>query len=248
MKKIYIFIASLTIIFGTTVKAQQQSDPVKVNITTDIDNIGDGHIQVSRTYSAGQWESYQKVYGSNAADMLKREMERLYPAYYLQNWDYKEDAMNRSFTLSFQALGFAKIDDNGNWLIDIAQKNPDIQKLTDRNYAMTTSGTNSYGVLIQELDKINLPAGAGSITQDKNAFGKAIFTYEMSPGRSGARMLFLIGGILLIVASIVFYVKPGALSSVKKPRVKPFTVVSSQQVPAAATPEPPASPNIEKQA
>ncbi len=144
MKKIYILLTSLTLVFCTTVKAQQ-SDPVKVNMTVDIDNIGDGHIQVSRTYSAAQWESYQKVYGSNAADMLKREMERFYPAYYLQNWDYKEDAMNRSFTLSYDALGFAKIDDNGNWLIDVAGKNPDIQKLTDKNYAMTNSWTDSYG-------------------------------------------------------------------------------------------------------
>jgi hypothetical protein len=247
MKKIYILLTSLTLVFGATVKAQQ-SDPVKVNVTTDIDNIGDGHIQVSRTYSAAQWESYQKVYGSNAADMLKREMERFYPAYYLQNWDYKEDAMNRSFTLSFEALGFAKIDDNGNWLIDIAGKNPDIQKLTDRNYAMTTSSTNSYGVLVQELDKINLPDGAGNITQDKNAFGQTIFTYEMSPGHKGARMIFLIAGILLIAAGAVFYFKPNILSSVSKPKVKPFTVLSAQPAPPAATPEPPANPNIEKQA
>jgi hypothetical protein len=247
MKKIHILVALLTLTFSTTVRAQQ-SDPVKVSMTVDIDNIGDGHVQLSRTYNAGQWESFQKVYGSNAADMLKREIQRFYPAYYLQNWDYKEDAMNRSFTLSYDALGFAKIDDNGNWLIDIAGKNPDIQKLTDKNYAMTTSWTDSYGGLWQELDKLNLPAGAGNITQDKNAFGQAIFTYEMSPGRAGARMLFLIGGILLIVAGAVAYFKPNLLSSVSKPKVKPFTVVSSQQVPPAATSEPPANPNIEKQA
>ncbi len=248
MKKIYILVVSLVLFFGTTVKAQQQSDPVKVTVTTDIDNIGDGHIQVSRAYSAAQWESFQKVYGSNAADMLKREMERFYPAYYLQNWDYKEDAMNRSFTLSFQALGFATIDDNGNWMIDVGQKNPDIQKLSDRNYAMTTSSTNSYGVLIQELDKLNLPAGASNVTQDKNAFGKAIFTYEMSPGHSGTRMIFLVAGILLVAAGAVAYFKPDLLTSVRKPKVKPFTVVSAQQAPPAAASEPPSNPNIEKQA
>ncbi len=90
--------------------------------------------------------------------------------------------------------------------------------------------------------------GAGNVTQDKNAFGQAIFTYEMSPGHAGARMLFLIGGILLIAAGAVFYFKPNILSSVSKPKVKPFTVVSAQPASPAATPEPPANPNIEKQA
>lgn len=246
MKKIYLFIASLIVISYARVNAQQV-DPLKENMTMDIDNIGDGHMQVSMTYNAAQWDNFQKIYGSNAAELLKRQMERSLPAYYLQNWDYKEDAMNRTYSLSFEALGLARIDDNGNWVIDMDQKNPDITKISDRNYALTTTW-NSYGVLVQELMKINLPEGAGNISQDKNAFGKAIFTYEMSPGHKGARLLFLLGGALLIAAGVVFYFKPDLLTAMKKPKVKPFTVVSAQQAPAAAAVEPPANPNIEKQA
>ncbi|MGZ3999854.1 MAG: hypothetical protein ACXVIY_04470, partial [Mucilaginibacter sp.] len=105
-------------------------------------------------------------------------------------------------------------------------------------------------VVTQEIWKINLPSSAGNIVQDKDAFGKAIFTYEMSPGRGAAHMLFLIAGALLIAAGAVAYFKPDLLSSIgkKNKAVKPFTVVSSQAPPAAVTPEPPANPNIEKQA
>lgn len=244
MKKIYFIL----IILASCIKVNaQQVDPLKENMTFDIDNLGDGKITMSMTYNASQWDNFQKIYGSNALNLLKRQMERSLPAYYLQDWDYKEDAANRTYTLSFQALGLAKIDDNGSWVIDLDQKKPDITKMSDRNYAMTTT-YNSYGVLVQELIKINLPDGAGNVTQDKNAFGKAIFTYELSPAHKGSRWIFLSLAALLIAAGIVLYLKPDILA-MGKHKVKPFTVVSSQTAPAAViTPEPPANPNIEKQA
>ncbi|MGZ3777654.1 MAG: hypothetical protein ACXVI9_08635 [Mucilaginibacter sp.] len=251
MKKIYIVVASLMIICYAKVSAQQsqQVDPIKLNITMDVDNIGDGHFQMTKSYNASQWENYQHIYGTNALDMLKREMERTLPSWYLENWKYHDDGSEHTWTLSFDALGVAKINDDGNWVVDVGQKKPDITKISDRNYAMTNTYT-SYGVVTQEIWKINLPSSAGNIVQDKDAFGKAIFTYEMSPGRGAAHMLFLIAGALLIAAGAVAYFKPDLLSSIgkKNKAVKPFTVVSSQAPPAAVTPEPPANPNIEKQA
>jgi hypothetical protein len=246
MKKIYLFIASLIVTASTTVSAQQL-DPQKENITYTIDNLGDAHIEMTRFYNANQWDNYKKIYGSNADQLLKREMERAIPSAYLENFSYKEQ--DQTWTLSFDALGFAKINDNGQWQIDVALKNPDVTKISDVNYAMTAS-YNANGNLLQDLIKLNLPAGAANSAQDKNAFGKPIFTYELTPGHKGARVLFLIAGILLIAAGVVAYFKPDLLSSIgqKKKAVKPFTVVSSQAAPAATTPEPPANPGIEKQA
>jgi hypothetical protein len=234
------------------VKAQesQQVDPVKVNITLNVDNIGDGHFEMTKSYNAAQWDNYQRIYGSNALDMLKREMERSLPSWYLENWKYKDDAPEHTWTLSFDALGVAKINDDGNWVVDVGQKKPDITKISDRNYAMTNTYT-SYGVLTQEIWKINLPDAAGNVAQDKDAFGKAIFTYEMSPGRKGAHLIFLVLGALLIAAGVVAFVKPELVprAGKKQQPVKPFTVLASQ-APAAVTPEPLANPDqkIEKQA
>ncbi|MGZ3750504.1 MAG: hypothetical protein ACXVAU_04450 [Mucilaginibacter sp.] len=249
MKKAYLYLVALLVISFFKAGAQQQLDPLKENIDYTIDNLGDGHVQVSRTFNASQWDNYKKIYGANAAELLKREMERGLPSSYLQNFSYKEDEMNRTFTLSFDALGLAKINDNGQWQIDVAIKNPDITKISDRNYALTAS-YNSQGSLLQDLIKLNIPDGATNVSQDKNAFGKPIFIYDLTPGRKGAHMIFLIIGVLLIAAGVFVYFKPN-LHIAKVKVVKPFTIVSSQQAPvqpAATNPEPPANPNIEKQA
>jgi len=239
MKKIYLFIIAFLIISYSRVNAQEQLDPLKENMDYTIDNLGDGHIQISRTFNASQWDNYKKIYGANAADLLKREMERGLPKSYLQNFSYKEDEMNRTFTLSFDALGFAKINDNGQWQIDVGLKNPDVTKISDRNYAMTAS-YNSNGSLLQDLIKLNIPDGASNITQDKNAFGKPIFTYELTPGSKKMSYVFLLLGILLIAAAAVAYLKPELLkiNMQKKPVKYPFQAVTTPPV----TPEQGQSP------
>ncbi len=241
MKKIYLFIIAFLIITYSRVSAQEQLDPLKENIDYTIDNLGDGHLQISRTFNASQWDNYKKIYGANAADLLKREMERGLPKAYLQNFSYKEDEMNRTFTLSFDALGFAKINDNGQWQIDVGLKNPDVTKISDRNYAMTAS-YNSNGSLLQDLIKLNIPDGAGNITQDKNAFGKPIFTYELTPGNKKFSYIFLVLGILLIAAAAVAYLKPDLLkiNRQKKPVKYPFQAVTAATPPV--TPEQGQSP------
>ncbi|MFI5162910.1 MAG: hypothetical protein ACHQHN_16635 [Sphingobacteriales bacterium] len=244
MKKIYIFITSLIVISSGAVNAQQQLDPLKENVTYNIDNLGNGHIELNRKFNASQWDNYKKIVGNNAEGLWKRAETRNFPSAYLENFNYKEE--DQSFTLTFDALGLAKINDNGQWQIDINIQKPDINKISDRNFAMTAS-YNTNGALMQDLIKVNMPDGAANVTQDKDAFGKPIFTYDLTPGHGGARLLFLIAGILFMAAGAVFYFKPDILSSVSKPKVKPFTVVSAQQAPAA-TPEPSANPNIEKQA
>ena len=227
----------------------QQVDALKENITLDINNIGDGHFSMSITYNASQWENYQRIVGSNAADFWKRQMSRSLPSWYLENWTYKEEPMSRTWTLAFDALGIAKVNDEGNWVVDLEQKNPDITKMSDRNYAMTNTMT-SGGVLTQQLWKINLPAAASNISQDKDAFGKTIFTFEMTPGHSGLHIIYLITGVLLLAAGIVAYLKPQLVPGAsKKQQVKPFTVVSAQT--PAVTTEPPAvdpGQKVEKQA
>lgn len=248
MKKIFVLIALLTVIVYTSAVAQEQLDPLKQNITYTINKLGDAHVDVSRTFNASQWDNYKKIYGANAADLLKREMERTLPAAYLQNFNYKEDEMNRTFTLSFDALGFAKVNDNGDWQIDVGIKNPDITKVSDNNYVMTVS-YNTQGALLQDVIKLNLPDGSSNVAQQNNAFGKPIFTYDATPARKGFGMIFLILGVVMIAASVVIYFKPGLIAP--KTKTKPFTIVTAQQAqPAASAVQPPAGPdpNIEKQA
>src|SRR6185312_11405538 len=216
MKKIYLVAA---LILATVLRlSAQQVDPLKQTITADVDNRGDAHFTLSMSYNTSQWDNFKSNYGSNALDLLKRQEERALPGYYMQNWDYKEDPTSHSWSLSFDALGLARIDDNGNWVIDLDQKKPDVTKISDRNYALTNTMTN-YGVIVQQIMKINLPAGAKNVVQDKDAFGKAIFTYEMTPGGGAAHFLFIIVGVLLIAASVLTYLKPDLLKFGQRQRV-----------------------------
>jgi hypothetical protein len=251
MKKTFIiYIAALVIISLSKANAQQtqQLDPVKQNVTYNIDNLGDAHVEFSRSFNASQWDNYKKISGSNASELWKREMGREFPAAYLQNFNYKED--DRTFTLTFDALGLAKINDNGDWEIPVGLKNADITKISDRNYVMTAT-YNSGGSLLQQMTKINLPDGSANVVQGKDPFGKATFTYDLTPGRKGAHLIFLIAGAILIAGGVVLYFKP-KLPAMKSNQVKPFTVVTAaapvQAAPPAASTEPPANPGIEKQA
>ena len=241
MKKALSLIIILLITFYSNVKAQQ-IDPLKQNLIFNIDNLGDGHLEMSYKFTASQWDNFKKIMGANE-DMLKRQMERALPAYYLQNFVYKEDAMNRTYTLSFDALGLARINDNGQWQIDMDIKNPDITKISDRNYALTAT-YNSQGTLIQQMAKLNIPENASDIKQEKDAFGKAIFTYTLTPGHKGFSLLFLVAGILLIAAGAVAYLKPDLIKFGKRTVAYPFASPAPVTVAAQAPSATPVSPVI----
>lgn len=222
---------------GFALNAQsQQLNPLKQNLNFDIDKLGDAHLQMSMTFDASQWDNFKKIMGSNE-DMLKRSMERALPAYFLRNFNYKEDAMNRSYTLSFDALGYSRINDNGDWEIDVDLKNPDITKISDHNYALTST-FNSQGTLLEQLVKLNFPDGASDIEQTKNAFGKAIFTYTLTPGGSKINLLFLIGGVLFIALAVLFYFKPRLIPQ-RKPAINKTPPVFTAPNPTADTPKEP---------
>ncbi|MBS1500671.1 MAG: hypothetical protein JST32_01320, partial [Bacteroidetes bacterium] len=232
MKKAFLYLIILVVAAFSDANAQQtqQLDPLKQNVTYNIDNLGDAHVEFSRTFNASQWDNYKRISGSNASELWKREMEREFPVAYLQNFNYKED--DRTFTLTFDALGLAEINDNGEWQIPVGLKDPDITKVSDKNYVMTAT-YNSGGSLLQQMTKINLPDGCGNVVQGKDPFGKAMFTYDLTPGRKGAHMAFLIAGFLLIAAGVVLYFRP-KLPGVKSNTVKPFTVVTAAPQQAAS--------------
>lgn len=201
MKKIFFLI--LLSCFALLPVLAQEIKPLKQNLTFNIDNLGDGHIELSISFTAAQWDNFKRTMGSNT-DLLKRQMERILPSYYLQNFDYKEDAMNRSYVLSFDALGMAKVNDDGLWQIDLDMKKPDITKLSDNIYTLT-SNYNAQGALVQQVAKIVMPSAGSDFKQGEDSFGKTIFTYNLSPGMRGANLLLLVLGMVLIAGGVAWY-------------------------------------------
>jgi hypothetical protein len=205
MKKSIILLFVLLLANVTLIYSQQVVQPDKLNVKFTITPLGDAHIDVSKTMDALHWDNYKQMIGSNP-DIWKRQMERYFPGYFLQNFNYKEDVMNRSWTLSFDALGFSKVNSKGKWQIDLNSKNPDVTKLSDRNFVVNTNATNGYAIS-QEIDNVTFPDAAYNVIQDKDAEGKALFTYEISSIGSGGYTgwISLIFGFLLLVAGAVLF-------------------------------------------
>lgn len=216
MKKIGVLANIFLLIVFSQLAAQDLIKPGKLKVNWVLNSVGDAHIEASSSLDASGWDYYKKTIGNNP-DILKRQMERAFPGLFLQDFSYKEDVMNRGWTLSFDALGLSKINSKGQWEVDLNSKNPDITKLADKNYVLT-SNYNSQGSLIQEVDNINFPAAASDIKQDKDAFGKALFIYSSSPGTGMGGWLTLVLGILLTAAGLLMLVrsKPVAMTAVPK--------------------------------
>ena len=89
---------------------------------------------------------------------------------------------------------------------------------------------------VTQLIKLNIPDGASDVKQDKNALGKVIFTYSLTPGRSKSSMLLLIAGIVLILLASGVYLRPGLLTKLKLPSARrggnaamPFDIIAAQK-------------------
>jgi hypothetical protein len=205
MKKIAILLNIFIVIGYTEIYSQELIKPAKLNVKWTISPLGDAHVETSMAMDAAQWDNYKKMVGGNP-DILKRQMERAFPGYFLQDFNYKEDVMNRGWTLSFDALGLGRINSKGLWQIDLNSKNPDVTKLSDKNYVLTSNYATG-NALMEEIDNISFPDGASNVKQDKDAFGKALFIYSASPGGGSGGWLTLTIGILLVIIGAIMFVR-----------------------------------------
>lgn len=206
MKKIGILLCLALFSFGflSQVSAEEMIKPKKLNVKWELTALGDARVEASRVLDAAGWDFYKNTIGNNP-DVLKRQMERTFPGYYLQNFNYKDDAMRRSWTLSFDVLGLSKINSKGLWTVDLNSKDPDVTKLNDHNFVVTSNFA-GQGYLSQEVDYVNFPADASDIKQEKNTFGKAIFTYSLNPGGDLSQWLVLALGVIFIIVGILLLV------------------------------------------
>jgi hypothetical protein len=152
--------------------------------------------------NASQWDMFKRNVGNNSS-MLKREIEKALPKYFLSDFNYSEDAMDRSYKLKFKALGLASINNNGKWESKLETKDPDITKLSDRDFVMNMDFATN-GMLIQQTQKIHLPPSATGAKIEKDSFGKAIMTYSTGEGAASRASLF--AGIGLILAAGVLLI------------------------------------------
>ena len=200
MRILFIFIFISIVL---TSASQQQIDPIKQNIIYKIDQLGNCDLEVSMQLNAIQWNNYKQSLGGNVS-LLKREIERQFPGYFLQDFKAEEKEMERIHILNFKAIGFAKLQSKERWMIEIKFKNLDITPVSDDTYLLISNFIQN-GVPIQVSSKIIFPKGVKNIKKETDAFGNSILTYDCQPSSFKNFPFLLVGGICMLLGSGVGY-------------------------------------------
>jgi len=197
-------LGSALFILPLTTSAQVTApDPTALvqTFTIKFDKLGDATMEVSQKMDAAQFENWQNSEIAKDPSLAKRDLERSMATYVLEDFKRDVDDMNRSSTISVKLKGYAQYNGGGNWQIRLDSKNPDVTKLADNAYMMT-SNTMMGGQLVQQIFKIYFPSGASDIQQTTDSFGKAIFTYKVGGALSWFLLWNNLAGILVILAGL----------------------------------------------
>ena len=185
-----------------SIKAQEVVTALKQTFDISMDDLGNADVEVSMKLNASQWDMFKRNVGNNTS-VLKRGMERALPKYFLTDFNYSEEQMERTYKMKFKVLGLCTTNKNGQWVAELDSKDPDITKLSDREFIMTQDLL-SDGGLIKQTQKLHLPSGASDAKVEKNSFGKAILTYKTGSGL--VPTIINVAGILLVLAGCwIFY-------------------------------------------
>jgi hypothetical protein len=171
-----------------------------------IDKLGDAQWEISTKMTQSQWEGFKQGPLVNDPSISKRDMERNMSTFVIENFQRDIDDMNRTVKMTCKVKAFAQYMGDGKWQLGLDSKNPQVTKLADNSY-MITSNSYTNGALVQQIFKVFFPDNASNIQQSTDSFNKAIFTYNSGGGFWSYFTWNGILGVLLIVAAVVLFVK-----------------------------------------
>lgn len=198
--KTYILLPLLlaTLFYFTNGFCQNQPPGIKTNLGIDVDKVGDATLTINAKYSAAMWDMFKRNVGTNNS-ILKQQVVREFPKYVIENFEVKTDDMERNLIMSFKVPGFASQDEKGKWKAALDSKNPDITKLTDKNFLLVEESSN-------QSMKINLPENADEAKVEKDSFGNAYLTYDADiPGGTFSNILKYLGIAIALLGVWLFY-------------------------------------------
>ena len=195
----------ILLIISFTINAQSQEviKGLKQVFDLTLDDLGNADVNVTMKLNASQWDNFKKSVGNNTS-IIKREMEKGLPKHHLKDFTYSEDQMERTYSMKFKALGISSINKSGKWEAKLDAKNPDITKLSEKEFVMTTNMLVNGG-LVEQTQKIHLPANSSNAKIEKDSFGNAMLTFETS--NTGGSKLTMYAGIALVLAGLGLFFK-----------------------------------------
>ncbi|HRD57947.1 MAG TPA: hypothetical protein PK504_07840 [Ferruginibacter sp.] len=209
MKNIFIILFTTCSYCIATPAIAQQEVPIKINLQITGDELGNATCEMQNKYTAAAWDFFTKSIGNNTS-IIKNNMIRMFPKYELKDFEYSQDADDRTNTVKFKILGLMKIDKDGNWKIDLEKKDPDIKKVSGNTFLLMDEGNSLT---------INLPASAKDAIVKKDSFGKAFISYPASESGGKGMLLMLAGAALLGAGAFMLFknMKQPALKTIYEP-------------------------------
>ncbi len=177
-------------------------------MTYHVTDKGSASVELTQKMNAQQWQMFKANINSSNMAVKKRDMERVLPMYVLKNFKYSDDEMERTSKFAFDIDGIAEYTGNNKWTIKLESKNPQIEKLSDKSYMLTSSTTTVDGGVYQVIQKVHLPEKATSIEVNKDAFGMAKIDYDLKSESGGVPVMLIGGGLLTLAGAGLFVFKP----------------------------------------
>lgn len=185
-----LIILSLALLPGNLI-AQDNTPGFKTTLDMTMNESGSVICEVTNKYTASYWDWWTKAIGSNTS-IINNQLKKLFPKYHLTDFKHSQDPNERTNTVKFKIDGMMNINKNGKWQADLDQKDPNITKVSNKEWLLVDEG---------ETLKLHLPAGTNDSKLEKNSFGKAILTYSpTSGGGMGAIMKY--AGIFIALIGI----------------------------------------------
>jgi len=207
--KLFIF-GMIVIAFSFSVTAQTNFTQT---MTYHVNDKGSASVELTQKMNAQQWQMFKSNINASNMAVKKRDMERTLPTAVLTNFKYSDDDIERTSKFAFDMDGIAEYNGNNQWTIKLESKNPQIEKLTDNSYMLTSSTTTFDGGVYQVIQKVHLPGKATSIEVNKDAFGMAKIDYDLKSESGGVPVMLIGGGLLTLAGAGLFVFKP-------KPKIK----------------------------
>ena len=135
-------------LLSSTMNAQLTPTSLQINSEVKIDSVGDAIFEMSGKLTAQQWISWNYMYGGGQASMVKKNIERSLSPYYVYDFKYTPDEMNRSFLVQYKAKGTVEYLGKDKWQLSLGMRDAQPSKLTDNTFNLVVAqATGNRGVL-----------------------------------------------------------------------------------------------------
>jgi LPXTG-motif cell wall-anchored protein len=210
MKNIII----IFILIGTSFIANAQNSTLIINSEVKIDSTGNAVFEMSGKLTGQQWNLWNSIYGGGNALMVKKQIERTLSQFYVYDFRYSPNEMERTFTIQYKAKGIVKYLGKDKWLAEMGLKENKPTKIGENSCNFVTSQL-AGSTVIQTNGVVTFPAQTKNMTFDKDEFNNIVIKYEMPTesitklGESGTKNLgySLLGLSALTLAGLVFFRK-----------------------------------------